>query len=54
MAEISGSQGGRRDDLAGAIRGTQGGRSENHHEAVGGTRHLNLHGRLMFLNQREI
>ena len=52
MAEISGSQGGRNDDLGGAVRGTQGGRSENLEGAVGGIKHINLQGRLMFLNDR--
>ena len=56
MAEISGSQGGRNDDLGGAVRGTQGGRNENLEGAVGGrrhgTRHINLQGRLMIVNER--
>ena len=52
MAEISGSQGGRNDDLGGAVRETQGGRNENLEGAVGGIKHINLQGRLMFLNDR--
>ena len=52
MAEISGSQGGRNDDLGGAVRGTQGGRNENLEGAVGGIKHINLQGRLMFVNER--
>ena len=53
---MSGSQDERKDDLEGAVRGTQGGRNENLEGAVGGTghgtRHINLQGRLMFLNER--
>ena len=52
MAEMSGSQGGRRDEPAGAVRGKQGGRNENLEGAFGGTRHHNLQDRLMCLNQR--
>ena len=60
MAEISGSQGGRKDDLGGAVRETQAGRNENLEEAIGGTRHetrhetrhINLQGKLMFMNER--
>ena len=49
MAEISESQGGRRNNLGGATWVIQGGRSENLDGADGGTRHVNLQGRLMFL-----
>ena len=56
MAEISGSQGGRKDDLGGAVRETQAGRNENLEGADGGTRHetthINLQGKLMFMNER--
>ena len=51
MAEISGSQSGGRNDLGAAVRGTQEGRNENLEGAVGGTKHINLQGRFMFLNQ---
>ena len=43
MVEISGSHGGRRDDLD-AVRGIQGWRDENLEGAVGWTTHLNLQG----------
>ena len=60
MAELSGSQSGRNDDLEGAVRGIQEGRNENLEGAVGGTRHetrhetrhINLQGKLMFMNER--
>ena len=52
MAEISGSQGGRNDDLGGAVQGREEGRSESLEGAVGGLRLNNLQGRLMFLNER--
>ena len=51
MAEISGSQGERQDDLGGAVQRTQGGINESLEGAVVGKRPINLQGRLRFIKE---